>query len=62
MGWHYAALVALRAALVLSPGYVHPDEWFQGPEIGSLVARGTAALIPWEFSGCTPQARTMMPP
>ncbi|KAA0174251.1 hypothetical protein FNF27_04263 [Cafeteria roenbergensis] len=61
-GWPYWVLLALRAALVLSPGYVHTDEWFQSPEIAATVVCGSSARIPWEFSGCTDPARSMMPP
>lgn len=41
----YVVLLLLRLLLVSSPGYIHPDEFFQSPEI---VAPG--GVIPWEFS------------
>lgn len=44
MRFFYGALVLLRAWLVLSPGYVHPDEFFQGPE--PLSENG---VLPWEW-------------
>ncbi len=41
--------VALRLLLVLGPGYIHPDEVFQGPEVVLGVLGGVQGLLPWEF-------------
>ena len=41
----YLLLCLLRAALILSPGYIHPDEFFQGPE----VFRVPACNRTWEW-------------
>lgn len=43
-------LVVLRWLAVLLPGYIHPDEFFQGPEPVSRDILGLHATIPWEFS------------
>jgi hypothetical protein len=45
----YLAAVALRALSAVLPGYLHPDEVFQGPEglVGHLFQ--VHALTPWEF-------------
>ncbi len=43
-------LVALRWAAVLSPGYIHPDEFFQGPEPMARDILQLQATIPWEFA------------
>lgn len=49
--WPYLALVALRCLLLLSPGYVHPDEFFQGGQelFAGLLLDVPGCLIPWEF-------------
>eukprot|EP01043_Picozoa_sp_COSAG02_P019904 COSAG02_NODE_970_length_15551_cov_4.985698_14_plen_738_part_00 len=43
-------LVALRWVAVLSPGYIHPDEFFQGPEPMARDILQLQATIPWEFA------------
>jgi GPI mannosyltransferase 4 len=58
----YALVVALRTVLALAPGYMHPDELFQSTEIAAATQLGLATRIPWEFSGCTPPARSVFPP
>ena len=45
-----SALLALRWLAVLAPGYIHPDEFFQGPEPMSRDLLQLQATIPWEFA------------
>jgi len=55
----WGCLLALRFALLLQPGYVHPDEFFQSPEIMAHSVFDFEVHIPWEFkSGC----RSVVPP
>lgn len=51
MQWSaYKALLLVRLALLLAPGYVHPDEMFQGPEVAAAdVFDLPHAVRPWEF-------------
>ncbi len=53
MGWtcwtRLILLQAVRLALSLGPGYIHPDEVFQGPEVVLGAVAGVQALVPWEF-------------
>ena len=50
MGGLRRVLVALRWLAVLAPGYIHPDEFFQGPEPMSRDMLELQATIPWEFA------------
>ena len=47
----YACLCFLRVALVLAPGYIHPDEFFQGGQelFASRLLGVRDTLTPWEF-------------
>ena len=48
----YPALVVLRGLLILSYGYLHPDEFFQSPEIASSDLYGASrGFVPWEACG-----------
>ncbi|THD28484.1 Mannosyltransferase [Fasciola hepatica] len=52
LGWTvYFALLILRFILVLlvQPGYLHPDEFFQGVEIGAGDVYGLDVFRSWEF-------------
>ena len=58
----YCTLAALRVAFAFSPGYVHPDEFFQSAEVAACEIAGLrTALIPWEFSAVHP-VRSRLPP
>lgn len=46
----YVLLCALRVACCFLPGYVHPDEWFQSPEVMASRIFGVKGYIPWEYS------------
>ena len=50
MGRLRRVLAALRWLTVLAPGYIHPDEFFQGPEPMSRDILELQATIPWEFA------------
>ena len=55
----FIALALLRIGLTLSPGYVHPDEFFQTIEPAAHLV-GLHAELPWEFSNDVP-ARSWLP-
>ncbi|KAL6071018.1 Mannosyltransferase [Balamuthia mandrillaris] len=58
----YWGLVALRIALVVQPGYVHPDEFFQSGEVAStLVFPHRQSYMAWEFDPSFP-CRSIFPP
>lgn len=52
-------LYALRIALTLSPGYLHPDEFFQSLEPAAARLAGLDAAIPWEYE--SPPVRSWLP-
>eukprot|EP01112_Ceratiomyxa_fruticulosa_P019219 TRINITY_DN625_c0_g1_i4.p1 TRINITY_DN625_c0_g1~~TRINITY_DN625_c0_g1_i4.p1 ORF type:complete len:559 (-),score=61.69 TRINITY_DN625_c0_g1_i4:13-1689(-) len=59
----YVALLLLRLALVFSSGYIHPDEFFQSPEITSSDIFGLQqTFIPWEFADKQNPCRSIVPP
>lgn len=45
----YSVLVWLRWIASSTPGYVHPDEYFQSPEITAGTVLGVETLTPWEY-------------
>ncbi|ORX56860.1 Alg9-like mannosyltransferase [Hesseltinella vesiculosa] len=45
----YIVLVGIRLLLALSPGYIHPDEYFQSPEIMARSMLNIDAFVPWEY-------------
>ncbi len=49
--WSYLALAGLRCLLVVLPGYIHPDEFFQGGQelFAPLLLGVHGCLVPWEF-------------
>ena len=47
----YVALLAARAAAaLLAPGYVHPDEYFQGVEVAAGEWLSVASARAWEWA------------
>ena len=44
-------LLLARICLVLSTGYIHPDEHFQSCEIASNYVFNISSFIPWEYGG-----------
>eukprot|EP01094_Clydonella_sp_ATCC50884_P003462 TRINITY_DN1265_c4_g1_i2.p1 TRINITY_DN1265_c4_g1~~TRINITY_DN1265_c4_g1_i2.p1 ORF type:complete len:660 (-),score=163.94 TRINITY_DN1265_c4_g1_i2:82-2061(-) len=58
----YVALLAVRLLLVLSPGYVHPDGFFQSPEVVADTLLGLKAFVPWEFADTHNPCRSIAPP
>ncbi|KAI8326129.1 Alg9-like mannosyltransferase [Martensiomyces pterosporus] len=56
----YAALVVARLLLSISPAYIHPDEFFQAPEVVSSDVFGLDALHTWEFTSKSP-VRSIVP-
>ncbi|KAJ2891406.1 alpha 1,2 mannosyltransferase, partial [Coemansia aciculifera] len=55
----YLALVVLRVLLSVLPSYIHPDEFFQGPEIAASDILQTSGLRTWEFG--SPAVRSIVP-
>ncbi|KAJ2744103.1 alpha 1,2 mannosyltransferase [Coemansia sp. BCRC 34301] len=60
MRFIYLALVAARVLLSVLPSYIHPDEFFQGPEIAAGDILHTTALRTWEFDPAAP-VRSIVP-
>jgi hypothetical protein len=61
VGPYYPWLVLLRFAFVFSTGYIHPDEFFQSPEIAAGDVCGVSNFVPWEFGG-DPVTGNQLPP
>ncbi|CAG8530195.1 33467_t:CDS:10 [Gigaspora margarita] len=57
----YIFLCFLRLICALSPGYIHPDEFFQSPEIMGGDVFGFEVFRPWEFEQY-PQCRSIVIP
>ena len=47
----YYAFLAVRVLMVFTPGYIHPDEFFQASEIAARDVLGADVFVPWEFGG-----------
>ena len=58
--WPYAAAVGLRVALLLAPGYIHPDEFFQAQEVAAIRRHEFDVPTPWEFA-CNQPCRSAVP-
>ncbi|KAJ1667450.1 alpha 1,2 mannosyltransferase [Coemansia sp. RSA 1646] len=56
----YVALLATRVLFALSPSYIHPDEFFQAPEVAASDILGVDALRTWEFTSEEP-IRSIVP-
>lgn len=58
----YILFVLLRyLSAFFSKGYIHPDEFLQGPQIiSSEIYPIRDAFIPWEFKDCPPN-RSILP-
>ena len=63
MKFIYLLVCLLRVLLIASPGYIHPDEYFQGPEVFSPVGGNRTwewqpehalrtPVVPWVFFSC----------
>ena len=57
----YWLLAAVRSLSAISPGYLHPDEHFQSPEVAAGLL-GFCAGVPWEFQSGTQPHRSLLPP
>ena len=44
-----SSLLWLRWLMSTLPGYIHPDELFQNPEMTSSTIFGIQAFTPWEY-------------
>ncbi|KAI8143935.1 Alg9-like mannosyltransferase family-domain-containing protein [Fennellomyces sp. T-0311] len=45
----YVVLLWLRWSISSSPGYIHPDEYFQSPEVTAGAVLDISTFTPWEF-------------
>ena len=59
--WPYAAAVCLRVALLLAPGYIHPDEFFQAQEVAAIRRHEFDVPTPWEFACNQPCRSAVLP-
>lgn len=59
--WAYALAVGARLALTLSPGYVHPDEYFQAQEVAAIRRFALDQRLAWEFD-CRHPCRSALVP
>lgn len=57
----WTILVVARFLLTISPGYIHPDEFFQSVEPVAARVGGLDAIMPWEFNAFSP-IRSWLPP
>ncbi|KAI9179527.1 alpha 1,2 mannosyltransferase [Blastocladiella emersonii ATCC 22665] len=53
-------LAAVRLAAAIAPSYIHPDEFFQTPEVAAHQFLGVTTPLPWEFDPAAP-ARSIFP-
>jgi phosphatidylinositol glycan class Z len=60
MPWH-ACAVAARTALLLAPGYIHPDEFFQAQEVAAIRRHALNETLPWEFASVQPCRSAVLP-
>lgn len=59
--WSYYVLVAFRFFFVCGTGYIHPDEFFQSPEISAQDILNLRAYRPWEFTDSSGPLRSIAP-
>ncbi|KAG0311846.1 alpha 1,2 mannosyltransferase [Linnemannia gamsii] len=57
----YLAFLAVRLFIAFSPGYVHPDEFFQSAEITAGNVFGFNVDIPWEYQPELPCRSIIIP-
>ncbi|XDA71124.1 hypothetical protein R6Z07F_001479 [Ovis aries] len=59
--WGSLGLLRLAWCLLPQTGYVHPDEFFQSPEVIAGDVLGVAAARPWEFHPSSPCRTAVFP-
>ncbi|KAG9061915.1 alpha 1,2 mannosyltransferase [Linnemannia hyalina] len=57
----YLVFLAFRLFIALSPGYIHPDEFFQSAEITAGNVFGLKVDIPWEYQPELPCRSIIIP-
>ncbi|OQR91338.1 GPI mannosyltransferase 4 [Achlya hypogyna] len=58
----YVGAVLLRVACIFSMGMVHPDEFFQCPEVmAGAVYNASNVFIPWEYQPAAPNRSILFP-
>ncbi|KAI8060977.1 Alg9-like mannosyltransferase family-domain-containing protein [Gongronella butleri] len=45
----YGALLCFRYLMAMLPGYIHPDEFFQSPEVMANAVLKVQTFVPWEY-------------
>ena len=55
------SLLFMRFLLILSPGYIHPDEFFQSSEVISHRILHSDGILPWEFQNNNKLSRSVAP-
>jgi phosphatidylinositol glycan class Z len=58
----YIILLSLRFLFIFSYGYIHPDEFFQGPQVISKLIYDFDIFVPWEFSNLQKPIRSIFSP
>ncbi len=61
MFYIYAGFIVLRCLFLFSFGYVHPDEFFQGPEVLSKDIFNFETFLPWEYADSVHPCRSIIP-
>jgi hypothetical protein len=61
MQWVYAGSIVLRVGLLYSPGYIHPDEFFQAQEVAAIRRHSLDVPVAWEFDCRHPCRSSIMP-
>ncbi|GJJ69170.1 GPI mannosyltransferase 4 [Entomortierella parvispora] len=57
----YLFLLAFRAFIAISPGYIHPDEFFQSAEITAGAVFDLDVNVPWEYKPELPCRSILIP-
>ncbi|EFA83037.1 hypothetical protein PPL_03822 [Heterostelium album PN500] len=58
---YFICLIIRFLVGISSTGYIHPDEYFQSPEITSTSLFHIKTLIPWEFDPLNPCRSIIIP-
>ncbi|KAG0350233.1 alpha 1,2 mannosyltransferase [Podila minutissima] len=57
----YLFLLSIRTLIAFSPGYIHPDEYFQSAEVTAGRVFGFDVNIPWEYKPELPCRSILVP-
>jgi len=59
--WLYASAIGLRVVLLVAPGYIHPDEFFQAQEVAAIRRYSLDVPLAWEFDCQHPCRSSVLP-